>query len=190
MHPAEKIEHKYSYADYVLWASEERWEIFEGVPKAMSPAPSRRHQEVLKNLALILGNFLQGKPCRLYFAPFDVRLAEKNARDEEVLTVVQPDLVVVCDESKLDDRGCLGSPDVTVEVLSPSTAAKDAREKLALYEKYGVKEYWMVYPEEKMIMVFILNAQGQYGKPLVFAGEDSLETPLFPGLKLSIPAVF
>jgi len=138
---AEKLNKKFNYADYLNWADDERWEIIEGVPYNMSPAPAREHQRVSAIIFVKIYNFLSGKECEVYFAPFDVRLAEtKNEADEEIETVVQPDIVVICDQNKLDKRGCLGSPDIMVEILSPATSYKDQTEKLLLYEKHGVKD--------------------------------------------------
>ena len=117
----------YTYGDYLSWPDEERWELIDGIPHSMSPAPSRVHQEISMELARQIANHLIGKNCRVYAAPFDVRLPKGGEKDEQIETVVQPDLVVVCDESKLDERGCKGPPDLIIEILSPHTAAKDMK---------------------------------------------------------------
>lgn len=183
--------HMYTYGDYLAWDDEERWELIEGVPYNMTPAPSRFHQEILVNLSWIFRSFLEDKPCRVYFAPFDVRLPEKYERDEDVTTVVQPDLVVVCDLKKLDDRGCRGAPDLIIEVLSPSTAARDHIQKLALYEKHGVREYWLVHPVDRIATVYyLLEETGRYGKPRVFATDDTVEVAVLPGLAIVLGRVF
>ena len=140
----------YTYAHVLAWPEHERWEILQGVPYAMTPAPTIRHQEVAGALYRILGNYMQGKDCRVFIAPLDVLLSERQEPDEQIQTVVQPDVFVVCDKSKLDKNRCKGAPDLIIEVLSPTTARKDRREKFLLYEKYGVKEYWLVEPDSKL----------------------------------------
>ena len=135
------LQETYTYGDYLRWDDGERWELIDGVAYNMTPAPNRRHQAILRELSYQFTAFLAGKPCEVYFSPFDVRLPEHNEKDEEVTTVVQPDLVVICDPDKLDDRGCRGAPDLVNEILSPSTSRKDMKTKLELYEKRGVREY-------------------------------------------------
>ncbi|MBF0550331.1 MAG: Uma2 family endonuclease [Deltaproteobacteria bacterium] len=179
-----------TYGGYLTWPEEERWEIIEGVPYAMSPAPSPRHQAVLGNLHLQVGNFLVGKQCRVFFAPFDVRFPRMDEADENVTTVVQPDISVICDPAKIDDRGCRGAPDFIVEILSPHTSRKDQAEKLALYEKHGVKEYWIIYPGYDTVIVRVLGQDGQYGPPLVHAVKGHLEVATLPGLVIDLDAVF
>lgn len=137
---------RFTYGDYRLWAGDERWELIDGQAYLMSPAPSRRHQKALMGLALQIGNALEESPCEVYPAPFDVRLPERDEVNDEVRTVVQPDLVVVCDPAKLDDAGCRGAPDWVIEILSPATTARDRVEKRDLYEKHGVGEYWVLDP--------------------------------------------
>ena len=141
---------KYTYGDYLTWCDEERWELIDGVPYNMTPAPSRAHQGISVELARQMANYLVGKTCRIYTAPFDVRLPKGEEKDERIKTVVQPDLLVVCDESKLDDRGCKGAPDLIVEILSPHTAVKDMKTKRDLYERVGVEEYWLIDPNYKV----------------------------------------
>jgi Uma2 family endonuclease len=129
-----KLEQAWTYADYCSWPDDERCELIDGVAYAMSPAPSRQYQELSGELFRQFANHLKGKPCKVYDAPFDLRLSEQNAAsDNYVTTVVQPDILVVCDSSKLDDRGCNGAPDLIVEILSPATAARDLKEKFDLY---------------------------------------------------------
>ena len=128
--PIKKTDGKYNYADYLLWPDDERWELIEGIPYSMSPAPSRIHQEILMEISGQIRDYLKEKPCKVYPAPLDVRFAETDEADDAITTVVQPDILVVCDE----------------EILSPATSSKDMKEKFFLYEKYGVKEYWMVEP--------------------------------------------
>jgi len=187
---AEKLNKKVSYADYLTWADGERWEIIEGVPYNMSPAPAREHQRVSAIIFVKIYNFLSGKECEVYFAPFDVRLAEtKNEADEAIETVVQPDIAVICDQNKLDKRGCLGSPDIMVEILSPATSYKDQTEKLLLYEKHGVREYWIVNPDAKYVMIYRLDGK-KYGKPEYLTENDIFESNVLEGFKIDLSEVW
>lgn len=154
----------HTYADYCSWPDDVRYELIDGVAYAMGPAPVRRHQGVLLELARQVANILEGSPCRPYVAPFDVRLPKTDEIDNDVDTVVQPDLVVICDRAKLDDKGCRGAPDWVVEVLSPSTAGHDQILKRALYQRVGVREYWLVHPVDRIVTMYTLNA-GSYGVP-------------------------
>jgi Uma2 family endonuclease len=195
--PALKYDDTYSYADYLVWPEEERWELIYGVPYNMSAAPFRKHQGIVGELFKQIAVFLDDKPCEAYPAPFDVRLLPeaspeqlRAADDEDVTTVVQPDISVICDPDKLDDRGCLGAPDIIVEVLSPSTAAKDQIQKLALYEQCGVKEYWIVHPTDKTVTVRVLDEQGQYGIPAIYEGKGKLAMRMLAGLEIDLDRVF
>lgn len=179
----------YTYADVLAWSEHERWEILEGVPYAMSPAPTILHQEVVGALYRIFANYMQGKACRVFIAPLDVLLTKGQESDEQIQTVVQPDVFVVCDKSKLDKRRCKGAPDLIIEVLSPATARKDRREKFLLYEKHGVKEYWLVEPDSKLITAFILN-DGQYGRPNIYSDEEGMKTSIFADLTVNLTEVF
>jgi Uma2 family endonuclease len=161
--PRRDIEY-HTYADYCSWPDDVRYELIDGVAYAMGPAPVRRHQGILLELARQVANILEGSPCRPYIAPFDVRLPKTDEIDDEVNTVVQPDLVVICDRAKLDDKGCRGAPDWVVEVLSPSTAGHDQILKRALYQRVGVREYWLVHPGDRLVTIYTLNA-GSYGVP-------------------------
>ncbi|GAB6152514.1 Uma2 family endonuclease [Desulfosporosinus burensis] len=179
----------YTYANVLAWSEHERWEILQGVPYAMSPAPTIRHQEVTGTLYRILGNYLQGKACRVFIAPLDVLLTKGQEPDEQIQTVIQPDVFVVCDKFKLDKRRCKGAPDLIIEVLSPATARKDRREKFLLYEEHGVKEYWLVEPDPKLITAFILK-DGQYGRPNIYSDEEEMKTSIFADLTVSLAEVF
>ncbi|MDR0995272.1 MAG: Uma2 family endonuclease [Tannerella sp.] len=146
---------RYTYADYLTWMDDKRRELVDGFIKLMS-APRRVQETVTMNLAVDLGLFLRqkGGGCQVFSAPFDVRLPKNGERkDKEIYTVVQPDICVVCDPSKLDERGCLGAPDMVVEILSPSSAQYDLDQKFHLYERSGVKEYWSISPKEKGVNV-------------------------------------
>ncbi|MBU1615453.1 Uma2 family endonuclease [bacterium] len=188
--PAYKEVERYTYGDYLNWPDEERWELIEGEAYDMSPAPSRWHQQIAGELFKQIAVFLTGKKCEAYFAPFDVRLPEADEDDSETMTVVQPDIVVVCNPAKLDNRGCRGAPDLVVEILSPFTASKDQIEKLALYEKHGVKEYWIIHPTDNLLTVRLLEEDGKYGIPAIYEGKGSLEVATLPGLTVNLDAVF
>ncbi|MGZ4106887.1 MAG: Uma2 family endonuclease, partial [Tumebacillaceae bacterium] len=114
-----------NYAEYLAWDDDERWEMVHGVPYNMTPAPSTEHQNVISNLHGEFYTFLKGKECKSFVAPFDVRLFAEDKSDEEIINFVQPDISIICDKNKLDHKGCLGAPDLVIEVLSPSTAKKD-----------------------------------------------------------------
>ena len=180
----------YTYGDYAKWPDEERWELIDGVPYNMSPAPSRSHQRILGDLHRQIANYLIGKTCEVYIAPFDVRLPKGDENDEQIDTVVQPDLVVVCDREKLDERGCKGAPDLAIEVLSPYTAGKDMKTKLNLYERVGVREYLIVDPVNKTVQVYQLEIEGRYGRPDIYTGTEHLKVGLFPDLEIELTSVF
>src|SRR5260221_2999835 len=132
--------YNYTYADYLKWKFEERLELFRGKIYKLS-APATRHQEISMSLSSYFFNYLKGKKCKAFHAPFDVRLPVKNRKkDDEVNTVVQPDICVICDETKLDERGCCGAPDLVAEILSPGNSKKEVRLKYELYEEAGVRE--------------------------------------------------
>ena len=175
---------RYTYNEYCAWDESERWELIDGVPYAMSPAPTPTHQGISVRLTVQLGNFLKGKQCKLFTAPFDVRL---NA-DGDDNTVVQPDLVVIYDHSKIDDNGCVGAPDLIIEILSPSTARHDRMVKLQQYRQAGVREYWIVDPETKTVQVCILDG-GRYFTT-VYADTDNAPVSVLPGCEIDLSDVF
>ncbi len=189
--PQTSYEAEYTYADYLSWDDQGRWELINGEAWDMSPAPSRSHQRVLVRLLHIVFGHLKDSGCEVYAAPFDVRLPEADhADDHAVTTVVQPDISVICDREKLDERGCVGAPDLVVEILSPSTAAKDLKIKRSLYEKNGVREYWLFHPLDRTVMVYRLGQDGQYGKAEIFDRNDLLGSPLFDGLEILLTEIF
>ncbi len=157
---------RHSYRDYRGWPEDQRCELIDGLAYAMAPAPSRRHQRLVGELFRVLADALEGSGCEVNVAPFDVRLPEGDEADDDIATVVQPDISVVCDPSKLDDKGCRGAPDWLIEVLSPGSAGHDQVRKLALYERHGVGEYWLVHPIDRVLTVYRLH-DGAYGRPLV-----------------------
>lgn len=189
--PRVKDNRKFSYADYLTWPEGERWEIFEGEAVAMTPSPNPVHQEIVTNLVVQIGAFLQGKPCKVYPAPLDVLLPDGEERDEAVTTVVQPDLLVVCDPAKVTRRGCRGAPDLVVEVLSPGSASRDHITKRRLYERHGVREFWLIDPEERLVIAYRLTAKGRFGPPLILDGADlDLAPKPLPGLTVDFRKVF
>ncbi len=182
----------YTYADYLTWHMQERLELIKGRLFKMSPAPLRYHQELSGALFGEFRAYLKKRPCKVFHAPFDVRLPtlQEEENDEQIYTVVQPDIVMVCDRSKLDRRGCLGAPDLIVEILSPSTAAKDVREKFHLYEESGVREYWIVHPEEAILEVFKLDEQNQYHLEKIYTRNDTVSVSIFDDFSIDLNDVF
>lgn len=180
----------YTYADYLLWQFNERVELLRGKIREMA-APNRRHQGISQNLSHFLGNALWKSSCKVYVAPFDVRLTRfSELKNQDVSTVVQPDLCVICDPAKLDKRGCIGAPDLIIEILSPGNSRTEMRDKFDLYQEGGVLEYWVVNPTERMIQVWKLNEQGFYiGLPPIIEG-DILKTPIIPTLEVIVTDVF
>ncbi|WP_144461489.1 Uma2 family endonuclease [Siminovitchia fortis] len=176
---------RYTYADYLTWDEGARLELIDGKIFNMSPAPSRRHQQVLGELFTAFSVFLRDKKCNAFFAPFDVRLFTENKQADEIDHVVQPDLSIVCDQEKLDDKGCNGAPDMIIEVLSPSSVKMDRWIKFRLYEKAGVKEYWLVDPMNNSIEIHLLN-NGIFEFHGVFTKEDTISVHIFPDLKLDL----
>lgn len=181
---------KFTYKDYLNWPEDERWEIIDGIAYNFSPAPNRIHQQISGEIFRQISNYLIDKTCQVYSAPFDVRLYDYSKNDENITTVVQPDIVVVCDISKLDDRGCLGAPDLVVEILSQSTGYRDMDIKLNLYERFGVREYWIIHQSDKMMMVFKLKENGEYGKPEVYSHESEVLVGIFDDLTIDLKLVF
>jgi len=188
--PKPQKESKFTYADYLTWTGDERWELIDGVAYDMTPAPDVNHQVIVGNTYQIISEHLEEKNCRVFLAPIDVRLPESDAADDAVYTVVQPDVVVVCDPEKIEKRGIIGAPDLVVEVLSESTAYKDETEKLNLYERHGVKEYWIVNPGAKYINVFQLKFSGRYSKPLHYRVDETFESSVLPDLVIDCARIF
>jgi len=154
----------HTYGEYLTWADDVRYELIDGVAYLMAPAPTLDHQDVVGEVFRQLANALLDKPCRAYVSPVDVRLPKGDEADDAIDTVVQPDVLVVCDASKTDRRGIRGAPDLAIEVLSPGTASHDQVRKLRLYERAGVREYWLVHPVDRVLTIYRLE-QGRYGKP-------------------------
>ena len=178
----------YTYADYLTWPDDARYELIDGEAFLMAPAPLIEHQEVAGEVFRQLANQLDGKPCRPYIAPVDVRLPRKDEADAAIDTVVQPDVLVVCDPSKIDRRGVRGAPDWLLEVLSPSTAAHDQIAKRRTYERAGVREYWLVHPGDRTLTVYVLES-GQYGRPEIYELKDETPIGVLPGVSIAWDAL-
>lgn len=175
----------HTYKDYLCYDEGERIEIIEGEIINMSPAPSRIHQKIIMDISYKIRQYIENnnEPCEIYPAPFDVVL--KN-NDEDVLNsknVVQPDISVICDKNKLTDKGCTGSPDMIVEVVSPSNSRDDYVKKLNLYEQFKVKEYWIVNPIKKNILVYVLNDKG-YDMPDMYTFNDKVKVNIYDKLEI------
>jgi Uma2 family endonuclease len=187
--PLPQEKRKYTYADYLTWPKNERWEIIDGIPY-MQAAPSWEHQRILAQIGRQFLNFFQGKLCEAYLSPFDVRLPEGNETDEDTEGVVQPDITVICDKSRLKGTGYFGVPTLVVEILSPSTAAYDKKNKKKRYERAGVKEVWFVDPSNRILDVFKLLPDGKYGQPETYSAEDKIDVSTFPDLVIDLNDVF
>ncbi|MDR1930017.1 MAG: Uma2 family endonuclease [Treponema sp.] len=181
----EKPEARYTYADVLTWDERERYELLDGEALMMA-TPSRIHQKILGELFTQLHNFLKGKPCEVYPAPFGVRLFPQEDNSDD--TFFEPDITVVCDPSKLDDRGCNGPPDMVVDILSPSTAKYDLVEKLNKYRLAGVRECWFADPEEKIVQAHIM--EGGEHKFAVYEPGATAPVRILPGCQIDLKAVF
>ena len=184
---------RYTYADYLTWLDDKTRELIHGFIKVMSPAPHPVHAGVSNNITLHLNLYIMhnnGK-CKIFYAPFDVRFPKQGeTADDKIDTVVQPDICVICDLSKIDDRGCCGAPDLIFEILSPSTFKKDVTEKFALYEEYGVKEYWIVHPKDKAITVFLLQEDGKYNDGTLYEREGKVPVYIFNNYLIDLNNIF
>lgn len=179
----------YSYADYLTWRFKERVELIKGKIFSMSPAPKRRHQDISRELLLQIGLFLRKEECKIYEAPFDVRLPLNSNENEAVHTVVQPDLCVVCDPKKLDENGCIGAPDLIVEILSKSSSKRDLQDKFELYQESGVREYWIVSPNDQIVDIFLLEGE-KYQLKGKYTEQDKIGAYTLKGLEVDLSLVF
>ena len=177
----------YTYAEYLLWKFEERVELLKGKLFKMS-APSPAHQVVQSNLNIELGLYFRNQKCQIYPAPFDVRLPAKGETGDAIHTVVQPDLCVVCDRTKIDSRGCIGAPDLVIEIISPGNAKKELKQKFKLYEEAGVREYWVIHPSEEYVIVNVL--ENNHYKTLSPIVDDEVHSVIFPTLKVHTKEIF
>lgn len=182
-------EKRCTYADVLEWNDDVRYELYSGIPMAMSSS-SDVHQKISMELSFQLHSYLKGKKCQAYYAPFDVRLFEQGGDTPgDVDTVVQPDLMVVCDQSKVDRRGVHGAPDLVIEILSDSTRRLDCMTKLGLYQQAGVREYWIVDPEMKIVLVYTLT-EGRYYAPVAYNCGSSVPVGVLADCAIDLSAVF
>ena len=179
----------HTYADYLAWPDDLRYELIDGVAYLMTPVPSRPHQEIVGEIYRQAANALQGKACQAYVAPFDVRLPKAAQADEETDTVLQPDVLVVCDRRKLDERGMRGAPDWVVEVLSPATASHDQTLKLTAYERAGVPEVWLIHPTDRLVTIYRLEAAARFGRPVILELKGQTAISSVPELSIDWNAV-
>jgi len=182
-------ERRYRYGDYRAWPQDERWELIDGLPYAMSPAPSIRHQTVSIRLAARIFELLRGKPCQVLTAPVDVLLPQNDEADELIDTVVQPDIVVINRIEIIKASHIRGAPDWIIEILSPATAKKDEGIKRDRYQQAGVGEYWMIHPTDKTLSRYVLK-QGEYGRPDVFGEDDVIILAIPAGAELDLAEIF
>lgn len=179
----------YSYANYLTWLFDDRVELIKGKVFKMS-GPARLHQQISIHISSMLFNFLLGKPCKVYNAPFDVRFYKESKADKDIYTVLQPDICVICDLTKLDDKGCIGAPDIVIEILSPGNNKMELLHKYGIYEEFGVKEYWVVGPVEKTLLKYTLDAKGKYQPSKLFTLSERVHSDLLRGFELDLDAVF
>jgi len=182
---------QYTYADYILWQFQERVELIKGCIRQMA-APSVRHQRISVVILSEIKWFLKKSLCQVFSAPFDVRLPFPLPRrmGEKIDTVVQPNICVICDRSKLDEQGCVGAPDLIVEILSPGNARKEMREKYEFYQESGITEYWVVFPSEQVLQRYILNEQSIYQAQLPNVEGDVVGITFLPVFEMQVGDIF
>jgi Uma2 family endonuclease len=185
------VQRQYTYADYLTWQFADRVELIRGWIKKMSPAPLDSHQRISNSLSYEISHYFKKKKCQVRVAPYDVRLldARNGRRDEEIYTVVQPDICVICDESKIDRRGCVGAPDWVIEILSPGNTRVEMHDKFNLYEENGVNEYWTVHSEDENILQFVLDG-GKFRLEKIYVPGETITSALFPNLNMCAADVF
>ena len=195
---------KYTYADYLTWQFKERVELLRGYIRKMSPAPSEYHQRISSFLHGMIWSFLRGKKCQVRHAPYDVRLIipvdtkisdnrrkkAKQVSNAEIETVVQPDLLVICDPTKIDSKGCIGAPNLVVEILSKGNNRDDLTEKFSIYESAKVPEYWIIHPYEQTVIVYTLDSKGQYVGSKPFASGMMLNSIELTDLSIPVTEIF
>lgn len=180
----------YTYADYLKWTFDERLELIKGYIFKMSPAPAEFHQRISQKVNYALYNYFYSKPCEVYTAPFDVRLVRRTVTDGEITTVVQPDICVICDLQKIDKKGCLGAPDIVVEILSPGNNKVELQNKYDAYEEAGVKEYWLLQPQGKLFFKYLLDENGKFQPTKVLTLGDDITSAILPDFALNLDEVF
>ena len=178
---------RYSWDEYRSWPEEERWELIDGVAWDMSPAPSRNHQQILVEFVRQFANASKNSDCEVFAAPFDVKLSGEE--EDAAPTVVQPDVVLCCDGDKLTEWGMQGAPDLVVEIVSPASGRKDRKQKFALYERYGVREYWIVDPDEQVVEIYRHNGE-RFERMGAYGPEDRPGVSALPGFELDLSQSF
>jgi Uma2 family endonuclease len=188
MIPLLKEEESYTYADYLEWDENVRAEIHDGAVYLMS-SPTTAHQAISRNLMVAIATFLTGKPCKVFAGPFGVRLFPKKDNSDD--TIVEPDITVVCDSSKLDEQGYNGAPSLIIEILSPSSIQNDSVYKFNKYLKAGVQEYWIIDPDLKSVVVHVLN-DGRYISAAYTLEDGDTNAPItvLPGCAIDLKTVF
>ena len=182
----------YSYADYLTWKFEQTVELIRGKIYWMSPAPKTKHQRVSRYFQHFFFQYFEHRDCEYFNAPFDVRLYDKNKsvqKNEDIYTVVQPDLCVICENSKIDELGCIGAPDLIVEILSPGNSKKEMRTKYDLYQESGVKEYWIADPQHETVQVFFLEGN-TYKLIKTWVTDDEMHSHIVPGFSIDLNSIF
>jgi Uma2 family endonuclease len=182
---------QYSYADYLTWKFTDRVELIRGWIKKMSPAPSSYHQVVSGNLSFHIQKYLYKKGCKVFVAPFDVRLinTKKSSDDNIVYTVVQPDICIICDKDKIDKRGCVGAPDLVIEIVSKGNTKYEMETKFELYEEAGVLEYWIVGLGDETTTVFDLK-ENKFQFRKIYSNDDKVPMGIFTDFSLDMTEVF
>jgi len=183
---------RYTFADYLTWLDDSRRELIDGFVRLLFPAPSKSHQRIEVNIVTVINTFLKRKKCQVFVSPFDVRLLKNGEiNSNQIDTVVQPDICVICDLSKLDEKGCLGAPDMIVEIVSPSNSKHDVKTKFELYQRHGVREYWIVFPNDKAVNVFLLDDAGKYQLVGMYAEDAKVPVNIFNGdLEIDLTEIF
>ena len=182
----------YTYADYLTWQFEESVELIKGKFFQIF-TPNRKHQDISWQLSGLFYTTFKNTPCKAYAAPFDVRLVDKTKSlhaNKDILTVIQPDLCIICDREKLDEKGCIGAPDLIVEILSTSNSKKEMRTKKALYEENEVKEYWIIDPTHETLLQYTLQDNGTYTAPQIFMNDEIVQSSTFDNLKVNLADIF
>ena len=180
----------YSYAHYLNWLFDDRVELIKGKVVKMGPAPSPLHQEISGSIFFSLYNYLRNKTCKVYYAPFDVRFPKESLADKDIYTVLQPDICIICDTSKIDGRGCIGAPDIVIEILSPGNNKTELIHKYEIYEEFGVKEYWVVSSGDKTLLKYTLNKEGKFQSSKLFTLNEKVYSEVLQGFELDLDEVF
>ncbi|MCX7950907.1 MAG: Uma2 family endonuclease [Clostridiales bacterium] len=179
---------KYTYEDYIKWDDDNKYEIIDGTPYLLA-SPSLEHQRISIRLSGELYNYFKNKKCEVITAPFDVVLFKEGEEPFKSKNIVQPDISIICDENKLNERGCFGSPNLIIEILSPSTTSIDYVKKLNLYQEYKVKEYWIVNPKSKTVQIFKL-VEDRYDITEIYLYNDIIKVDMFEGLEIKLEDIF